>query len=126
MARRRAQPLQRLADGLVDQVLADASGPPAGPAAPVGERSGLARAVVAVGRFLAREPVVGFATAGLLLGAALDVDANGRWGLALAGVVTYLQKCSTKSRRAAAEDVEVARWGGAVEEAARRAPTVEG
>lgn len=65
---------------------------------------------------LSREPVLGFAAVGLAITAWLPqwVD-NDAKKLAMAGIIAWLQRTFSKSKKTAEEDEEAAKYVGAVE-----------
>lgn len=68
-----------------------------------------------VDRLVKREPVLFFGAIGLWIGVAWDIDPDSRAGLALAGTILLFQRAYTESKAVAEENVEQAKYVGAVE-----------
>lgn len=71
-----------------------------------------------IDRLIRREPVLFFGGIGLWITAATDWDVTSGEGIALTGTVLLFQRAYSTSKASAEENVEIAKWVGAVEEKA--------
>ena len=71
-----------------------------------------------IDRLITREPVVFWSVVGLWVGITFDVDPESRAGLAIAATVILFQRAFSESKKTSDENVEAAKYVGAVEKEA--------